>query len=231
MNHKALLAGIVLSIGFNLASLAEDAERTAPFTAAELEQVYTANITKRADNIMGLLKITDAAKAQRVKDAILAQYRSLRARDEALDTMFQALSKNTPGIETNRAAILKVLSGQLHGQFLTRLTADLTPEQVEVVKDRMTYNRVKLSYDMYCEMLPKLAEAEKAKILESLKVAREEAMDGGSADEKAAIFQKHKDGINAMLTANGHDVAKAMKEWEAKQAMAKTVTETKPVQN
>jgi hypothetical protein len=32
----------------------------------------------------------------------VAQYRSLRARDEALDAMFQALSKNAPGAETNR---------------------------------------------------------------------------------------------------------------------------------
>jgi hypothetical protein len=218
-------------LGLNLAAFAEDAERTAPFTAAEMEQVYTANITKRADNILSLLKVADEAKAQRVKDAILAQYRALRARDEALDTMFQSLSKNVPGIETNRTAILKVLSQQLHQQFLARLTADLTADQIEVVKDRMTYNRLKMSYDMYCEMLPKLTDAEKAKILELLKVAREEAMDGGTADEKAAIFQQHKHGINAMLNANGHEVEKALKEWETKQAMAKAAAETKTAQN
>lgn len=231
MNHKALLAGIVLSLGFTLTSFAEDEQRTIPFTAAELEQVYTANITKRADNVLSLLKIADEAKAQRIKDAIMAQYRSLRARDEALDAMFQALSKNAPGIETNRTAVLKLLSQQLHQQFLARLTTELTAEQIEIVKDRMTYNRLKLTYDMYCEVLPKLSEAEKAKILELLKVAREEAMDGGSADEKAAIFQRHKQGINALLSANGHDVEKVIKEWEAKQAMAQTAAETKTVQN
>lgn len=231
MNHKALLTGMVFSLGITLAAFAEDGERTAPFTAAELEQVYTASITKRTDNIMGLLKITDEAKAQRVKDAILAQYRSLRARDEALDAMFLALSKNTPGIETNRAAVLQVLSKQLHQQFLARLTTELTAEQLEIVKDRMTYNRLKLSYDMYCEILPKLTAAEKAKILELLKVAREEAMDGGSADEKAAIFQRHKQGINALLSANGHDVEKALKAWETKQALANAAAETKPAQN
>jgi hypothetical protein len=91
---------------------------------------------------------------------------------------------------------------------------------VEQVKDKMTYNKVKVTYDAYCEIIPKLTEAEKAKILAALKVAREEAMDGGSADEKTAIFQKHKEGINAMLNANGHDVAQATKEWEAKQAQA-----------
>lgn len=231
MNHKALLAGIVLSLGCHLPLLAEDAERTAPFTAAELEQVYTANITKRADDILKGLELKDEAKAGRVKDTIIAQYRSLRARDEALDTMFQSLSKNAPGAETNRGAVLKILSQQLHNHFLTRLSAELTPPQVEQVKDKMTYNKVKVTFDAYCEIVPKLTDAEKTRILEMLKAAREEAMDGGSADEKTAIFQKHKEGINAMLNANGHDVAKATQEWEAKQAMAKAAAEAKPSQN
>jgi hypothetical protein len=47
--------------------------------------------------------------------------------------------------------------------------------------------------------------------------AREEAIDGGSAGEKSAIFQKYKDQINDYLNAHGHDVAKAYKEWESKQ--------------
>jgi hypothetical protein len=220
MNHKAIMATMAVTIGIITTGFAADSERTAPFTAAELEAVYTANIEKRAGDTLKILALADEAKSARVKDAIVAQYRSLRARDEALDTMFQSLGKNAPGIETNRAAILKILSQQLHQHFLTRLTADLTPEQVEQVKDKMTYNKVKVTFDAYCEIVPHLTEAEKAKILQALKVAREEAMDGGSADEKAAIFQKHKEGINALLNANGHDVAKATREWEAKQAQA-----------
>lgn len=222
MNHKALLAGVVLSLGLNLASFAEDAERTAPFTAAELETVYTANIDKRAMDILKVLDLKEEAKAGRVKDAIVAQYRALRARDAAMDQMFQALAQNAPGVETNRTAVLKILSQQLHAHFLSRLAAELSPEQIEQVKDKMTYNKVKVTFDAYCEIVPKLTDEEKGKILAALKQAREEAMDGGSADEKTAIFQKHKDGINAMLNANGHDVLKATKEWEARQTPAKT---------
>lgn len=203
------------------AVLAEDEERTAPFTAAELEGIYTANIEKRTGEILNLLALKDEAKATRVHDVIMAQYRSLRARDEAMDGMFQALSKNAPGIETNRGAILKTLSRQMHDHFLSRLSAELTPEQVEQVKDKMTYHKVKVTYDAYCQIIPTLTDAEKANILELLKAAREEAIDGGSADEKTAIFQKFKNQINARLNANGHDVAAATKEWEAKQAAAK----------
>jgi hypothetical protein len=209
-------AALITFIAGNL--FAQDsAERSAPFTDAEREAVYTKSIDNRANAILKELALTDTNKAARIHDAVVAQYRALRARDAALDTMFQSLSKNAPGIETNRNAILRVLSQQLHDQFLGRLAADLTPGQIEKVKDRMTYNKVKVIYDAYCEMLPNLSDAEKAKMLEALKTAREEAMDGGSADEKTAIFEKYKGRINNQLSANGHDVGKASREWAAKQ--------------
>ena len=215
---RKFLAVAVIATALITPALADDsAERTAPFTAAEREAVYTASIEKRTIAILDELKMTDTNKLTRIHDAIVAQYRSLRDRDAALDTMFQALGKNAPGIETNRGTILRVLSQQLHNHFIARLSADLTPEQVDTVKDKMTYNKVKVTYDAYCEIVPNLTDAEKAKIMEVLKAAREEAMDGGSADEKSAIFQKYKDQINAHLSANGHDVAKATREWEAKQ--------------
>ena len=56
--------------------------------------------------------------------------------------------------------------------------------------------------------------------MDLLKVAREKAIDGGSATEKSEIFQEYKNQINDYLNANGHDVAKAYKDWDAKQAMA-----------
>jgi hypothetical protein len=62
--------------------------------------------------------------------------------------------------------------------------------------------------------------------MELLKAAREKAMDGGSAVEKSAIFQGYKDQINDYLNAHGHDVAKAYREWEARQAMAKAAATT-----
>lgn len=202
------------------------AQSTAPFTAAEREEIYAQTIERRATNILGALMLKDTTKSGRVQDAIKAQYRSLRARDEALDTLFASLANNAPGVESNRSDVARILSRQLHAKFVTKLAADLTPEQLELVKDQMTYNKVKVTYDAYCEIVPKLTESEKGKILETLKAAREEAMDGGSADEKTAIFQKHKDSINAMLDANGHNVSKAIKDWEIKQE-AKTASAAK----
>ena len=197
------------------------AQSSPPFTQAELEGIYTASIEKRTADILEELALTDSNNVVKVHDAIMAQYRTLRARDEAIDGMLTALSRNAPGAETNRLAILPILSQTLHERFLAKLSAELTPEQVEKVKDKMTYNKVKFTFDAYCEIVPGLADKDKARILEALKAAREEAMDGGSADEKSAIFQKYKDRINAYLNAQGHNVTKALEDWEARQELAK----------
>ena len=115
-----------------------------------------------------------------------------------------------------RAGQLVTESKPLHEKFLATLAENLTPEQVEQVKDGLTYKKVKVTYDAYCAIVPDLTDADKAKILKLLKAAREEAMDGGSAMEKSDIFQKYKTQINDYLNAHGHDTVKAFKDWEAK---------------
>jgi len=204
-------------------------ESTPPFSATEREQVYTTSISKRAAGALEALAIADAAKSNKVHELIMSQYRALRARDEAMDDLFVALGKTAPGVETNRAAVLAILSRQLHRQFLDKLSAELTPGQVEAVKDKMTYNKLKVTFDAYCLILPSMSHDQKDRVMAFLRDAREEAMDGGSADEKSAIFQKYKDQINAYLGQHGYDVAKATQEWEAKQASAApTGNQSKP---
>jgi hypothetical protein len=73
------------------------------------------------------------------------------------------------------------------------------------VKDKMTYGKVKVTYDAYCKQNPTLTDEEKAHVLALLKEARELAMDGGSAEEKTAIFGKYKGKINNYLAARGHN--------------------------
>ncbi|MEI6194373.1 MAG: DUF3826 domain-containing protein, partial [Verrucomicrobiota bacterium] len=96
------------------------------------------------------------------------------------------------------------------------------PEQIDKVKNQMTYNKVSVTFDAYCAIVSGLTDADKEKILELLKAAREEAIDGGNAPEKSAIFQKYKEQINRYLDAQGHDTAKAFKDWESKNSAAGT---------
>ncbi len=187
---------------------------TPAVTEAEKEAFYATTIENRTADILKGLDLSDLAKSNAVHDVLVAQYHELRVRDAEIDTRLKVDGKEVN--YANRAAQLAVQSKLLHDQFLAKLAASLTPEQVEQVKDLMTYHKVKVTYDAYCAMVSGLTDAEKAKIMELLKAAREEAIDGGSAPEKSAIFQKYKDQINSYLDAQGHDTAKAFADWKAK---------------
>jgi len=187
---------------------------TPAVTEAEKEAFYATTIENRVVDILKALNLADSAKSNAVHDAIVAQYHNLRVRDAAIDTRLKVDGKEVN--YANRAEQLAVQSKPLHDAFLAKLADNLNPDQVEQVKDLMTYHKVKVTYDAYCAMVSGLTDAEKAKILELLKAAREEAIDGGSAPEKSAIFQKYKDQINSYLDAQGHDTAKAFADWKAK---------------
>lgn len=211
---KKLLAVIAIQIALfapGQSSMAQPIMSTPAATDAEKEAFYTTSIENRVGDILKALNLSDSAKSKSVHDILVAEYHDLRVRDAAIDTRLKVDGKEVN--YANRAEQLAVQSKPLHEQFLKKLEAVLSAEEVERVKDLMTYNKVKVTYTAYCAIVPNLTDEEKAKIMELLKAAREEAIDGGSAPEKAAIFQKYKDQINAYLDGRGHDTAKALKEW------------------
>ena len=219
-NHLNFSAALLASsMIFIQSAAAETAElSTPPASDAEKQAAYNTAIENRTRDILKSVALADSAKSNTVHDIIIAQYRALRARDEGIDAKLKADGKELT--YANRAQQLAESKPQ-HEQFLGKLAEALTPEQVEMVKDKMTYGKVKVTFDAYCEIVPGLTDADKAKVLELLKLAREEAIDGGSAPEKSEIFAKYKHQINDYLNAHSHDTAKAFKDWEAKQEAAK----------
>jgi len=187
-------------------------------SAADLDKMYNTSVENRTADILKKLNLSDASKSNQLHDLIVAQYHALKARDELIDTKLKTAGKEIN--YSNRADDLAVQSKPLHDQFVAKLDELLTADQVDTVKDGMTYNKVTFTYTAYCNILPDLTDADKAKIQELLRSARDEAMDGGNSSEKSAIFQKYKDQINDYLNAHGHDVAQATKDWLAKQATA-----------
>ena len=186
---------------------------TAPLTAADkkpskpdTEAEYTAKLEVRAADILTALDLKDVEKAGRVKVIVIAQYRALRDWHDGLDAKLK-------GAADEEAKVIRASLRALHDKFTASMAVELTPMQVERVKDRMTYDKVRVTYDGYVEMLPKLTAPQKARILELLKEAREEAMDGGSSEEKTAVFTRFKGKINNYLSAEGYDLKQAGKDW------------------
>jgi len=200
-----------LVIGLLAVLLAAPATFAAP---ADDEAAYTQAIEKRTADIISALDLKDEAMAARVHDAIMSQYRALREWQEKNDAAKKA--KDSPKQEE-----LKAERKGLHDQFLSKLSPELSPEQIDVIKDKLTYNKLKVTYDAYVQIIPTLTDEQKGKVLDFLKQAREEAMDGTSSEEKSAIFKKYKGKINNYFVAQGIDEKKARQEWEKKRKLEK----------
>jgi len=178
--------------------------------SAEEEAKYTETIAKRSAEIVKALNLTDQSQADKVQEILVSQYRALNAWHNENDAKLKGASKEQA--EETRATLKPI-----HDSFLAKLGEVLTPEQVETVKDKMTYGKVKVTYDAYVEMGQNLTSEQKEKILAYLKDAREEAIDGGSAEEKSAIFKKYKGRINNYLAKEGVDWKQKEKAWGQRQ--------------
>jgi hypothetical protein len=193
------------------------------------EAAYEADLAKRADGVLEVLRLEDDGKATRVRDALITQYRSLRTLHDARDAKLKELPKDDKDAATKVKGETDQAVKKLHEEFVAKLNSELTAEQVEKVKDKMTYNVVQVTYNGFCDMLPELTEAQKGYILAQLKEARELAMDGGSSKEKHAIFGKYKGRINNYLSKQGYDLKKAGKEWaERRKARESGKSATQP---
>lgn len=186
-----------------------------------------ATLVQRSARIVSTLGLDDSARAARVTDEIARQYEALRrvhdARDARLHAARQRPVTDKAAHEAELAAAHDQAAAQqaaLHYAFLARLGTDLSPAQVEQVKDGMTYGVAPNTYRVYLEMLPNLSDEQRRQLLAWLHEAREHAMDAGSSEEKHAWFGKYKGRINNYLAAAGIDMKQAEREMLARRKPA-----------
>lgn len=173
--------------------------------AADQEAEYQRVIRDRASRIVDTLAIEDSEQRERVITLIAAQYANLRHTHEERDRLLKdPPNGSTAAKDASHRSIV-----ELHRRFVAQLQAELDPQQVEQVKDGMTYGVVNVTYGAYLELLPDLTAEQKRHIRGNLLEAREYAMDAGSSDEKHAWFGKYKGRINNYLSAQGYDLKQA----------------------
>jgi hypothetical protein len=212
---KTCLLFVLLS-SFLLTAIGQEKKLTAIEEAA-----YTKTINQRADKIVATLSIADSLKAIEVRNIIAGQYRDLnKIHTERNDKISKAKKGTTSDKEAVAAQVSKIEEKstkelrKLHTKYLANLSKKLSVEQIEKVKDGMTYGVLPITYKGYQEMILTLTSEQKAQILAWLTEAREYAMDAESSEKKHAWFGKYKGRINNYLSAAGYDLRKEGDDWQ-----------------
>jgi|SRR6185312_1183798 len=164
---------------------------------------YIRVIKARAGKIVAALGLSDSSLFYKVRDIVAGQYYALNAvyteRDEKLKQL-----KNQP--DSLKKGIQQEIDDKithLHTAYLGRLATVISPEQIDQIKDGMTYSVLEVTFHAYVKMLPQLTDEQKGVILEDLIEAREHAMDAESSEKKHAWFGKYKGRINNYLSSQG----------------------------
>ena len=166
------------------AQLALLASLAPPATAAS-----DAALDKRVAGIVASLGIKNAGAQARVSTVLTTDLRAVRDAHNA-------------GLQ---------LDPSVHQKFIAGLQADLTPEQIEAVKDKLTVNKLPITLKVYHQILPNLKPEDEQVILSELQKAREECLDVKNVDEMTPIFKKYKTEIEHYLNNHGYDWEKSYK--------------------
>lgn len=164
------------------------------------DSAYVETIKGRAQKIVDALQLTDAEKALNVRNIIANRY-------FLLNDIHSKYDKNQQ--DARDAELYKH-----HFELQSALALYLTDEQIDAVKDGMTYGRLKRDYQAQCDMIPSLTDEERAQVLIWLKEAREYAMDAADSKGKHFWFDKYRGRTNNWLSARGYDLKKEREKWQ-----------------
>ena len=166
---------------------------------------YVETIKGRAQKIVDGLQLADAGKAENVRNIIANRYFLINNIHSKYDK------------KTQEDALYAELYKH-HFELASALALYLNEEQIEAVKDGLTYGRLKRDYNAQLEMIPSLTDEEKAQVLIWLKEAREYAMDAADSKGKHFWFDKYRGRTNNWLSARGYDLKKERENWMKRSA-------------
>ena len=188
-----ILVGLVI-----LVSLDAGAQTVALKTEGQ-DSAYVETIKGRAQKIVDGLDLTDAQKAENVRNIIANRYFLLNDIHAKYDKSQQ---------DARDAELYKH-----HFELASALALYLTEEQIDAGKDGMTFGRLKRDYQATQDMIPTLSEYEKKQVLIWLREAREYAMDAADSKGKHFWFDKYRGRTNNWLSARGYDLKKERDAW------------------
>lgn len=208
---------IFLTIFVTLITLRATNAQTIKLNSDGRDKDYVNTILERSKKVTDALNITGTEKGTQVLNIVANRYFELNDIYEERDSLKKAASSLTGDAKKQAQAFAESQKDsklyRSHFAFDANLSLFLDEAGIETVKDVMTYNVVKVTYDAQCDMIPTLKEEEKVQILAWLKEAREFAIDAESSRKKHEAFGKYKGRINNYLSKRGYDLTKEREEW------------------
>lgn len=177
------------------------------------DSAYVENIKGRAQKIVDGLQLTDQKQARAVRNIIANRYFLLNDIHAKYD-------------KTQQDALQAELYKH-HFELASALSVYLNDEQIDAVKDGMTFGRLKRDYQATQDMIPSLSDFEKQQVLIWLKEAREFALDAADSKGKHFWFDKYRGRTNNWLSARGYDLKKERDAWMKRIEEQKNVNDKK----
>ncbi len=167
----------------------------------------------KAARMVDALKVTDAAKAERAKALAAGWLGTVRAwhqlHDAQLNDLWSQWNKARAVVPKDEfpAEVIATRIDDLYAslrpayaEFITALSAELTPEQVDAFKEAWSRSPgMKRTYNAFLEIVPDLTDADKKVISDRLQRAREDAMLTDADKEIVTIYKRHKVKVEAYV--------------------------------
>lgn len=196
---------LLLSLGVALGA--------AGIARAEGEAAAQKRAEAKAERMVAALQVEDAAKAARAKavvaDWLVAMGDWHKAHDAKLGALWAEWGRaravvpkdEFPGevIAHRIDEVYDSLRPAYH-EFIAKLSAELTPEQVDAFKEAWSRSPgMRRTYNAFLEIVPDLKEDQKKVILDRMLRAREDAMLSDSDREIVNIYKRHKVKVEAYV--------------------------------
>jgi hypothetical protein len=167
-------------------------------------------LESKASEWVASLKLSDNAKAQKVKSAIATHLTSVRDwhNSHPYTMIPEGINPTTGGklSEMDRQIIIcSTRPKSIHDNLMNVLETELDSVQVEAILDKYTIGKVEFTLKGYKAIVPDLTAKEEAEILKNLKQAREQAIDYKNMREISAIFEIYKTKCEQYLNNNGRN--------------------------
>ena len=194
----------------------------APIVAPAAAPLDQHTLDKRANGVIKALRL-EGAKAEAVRGILETHFQAVQAWHAAHAAELAALwsewaaARTPPHQDEAKAAglanqIYAAYAGfaPQHDAFIAALGRELTPEQIEKLKNVLTKKPgMQRTYKAYLQMIPTFTAKQKAVIHHKLEQARETSLDSASPKETIALFKLRKVEIEAYIDSQGLDYKKA----------------------